>query len=621
MAMPPWMPVDPAGAAAPQDPFALPADETAVFPGDTGPTGVPAAPWGQPDVLPPAVPGTGIETAPAPDRPGGVSGQPVNPYPEEPPGPPLDWRPRQSTRKPVRGRKPTYEEEIRGLAGAEGEVAGNLAEIDAARADMRARQAAIMAEQKQLKAQELQRDEMRRRADLDLRHGQLEAERQAVANMRIDPDQWMKEGGEQRRAKVVVGGFLAGFLGDNEFQKAIDGMVERNLAAQKMNIENRKEALTVGERMYQTMYSRYQDERKTDMMFAAMTLDGIAESMDAEIMQLDSPEARQKGLLAKIGIQQKAAALVRQAAVEDQQTALERARISQTSRNRELEWERFGWQKRMDVAQMGAAQAKEAAAREEAIRAKQATVLRDPSGDVIAGGNGEPIFQPDQKHANEENEKLAGRAYALQLLEQYNDWVQANKGRKFGGGLGLAADPEFSIGESLHWKLVVAETRSHGLGAFDKGIQDVIGGREIPGPSSYLHPTNADSVVPQLMNNSRIEFNQYMREKHGYKGNFWDDYKSKHPTTSFRPGDTAVSSQKKEEPPPPDFNVKGETSDGGFWITEDNRLIPKGQVPADEPSVPVRPSPGLGMRPPGPFGDNPTLYEEPSSGPDWVKQR
>lgn len=511
------------------------------------------------------------------------------------------------------GAPPSYEQEVRGLAGAEGEVTGNLAEMEAQRAEMTQKRNEILAERKQLQNEELQRDELKRRADLERRQAEIDAQRQAVGQMKINPEQWFHEGGDRRKIGLIVGGFLSGFVGDDSFHKAVDGMVKRNIDAQHDNIENGWKAVTVADDIYRRMYDQYKDQGKTDAAFAAMNLDALAGMMDAQIMKVDSPEIRQKGMLARIGIQQKATQLVRDAAVKDQELAIQRTQAHQQGADRALAWEQFHWQQRKDIvtaaaADYAAAQKEADAARQEAQDQERSTV-NDPSGAPVKNGEGKPVVmygsdgKPDPKLAAEENDRLAGRTYALMLMEDYGAWLNANMGSKvggryFGGGLGFKPNEEYSVGDSLHWRIVTAQSHAEGQGAFDKGIQDVIGGKVIPGPSTYLSPTNAEKVVPNLVQQGRTQMNEYMRQKHRYKGNYWDDYLKKHPV-ELKARDTNATGKRMSELP----------GQGGVVSPDTVKVGPQGA-----------PAP-LGQRPPGPYSDQeqPSFDDSGLGTPDWVR--
>lgn len=504
----------------------------------------------------------------------------------------------------------SYEQEIRGLAGAEEQVAGNLAEMEAQRAEMVQKRNEILAEKKQLQTEQLQRDEMRRRADLERRQAEIDSRRQAAANMKVDPEQWFHEGGDRRKIGLIVGGFLSGFVGDDSFQKAVDGMVKRNIDAQHDNIDNSWKAVTVADDIYRRMYDQDKDQAKTDATFAAMNYDALAAMMDAQIMKVESPEIRQKGLLARIGIQQKAAELVRAAAVKDQELAIQRAQAHQAGADRTLAWEQFHWQQRKDIAAAAAADyaaaQKEADAKRQEEQDQERSTVNDPSGTPVRNVNGKPVVmygsdgKPDPKLAAEENDRLAGRTYALMLMEDYNAWLDANHGhgRFFGGGVGFKPNEDYAVGDSLHWRIVTAQSHAEGQGAFDKGIQDVIGGKVIPGPSTYLSPTNAEKVVPNLVQQGRTQMNEYMRQKHRYSGNYWDDYLKKHPV------DLSVRNTDKTGPRMNELPGQG------------------GIVPPDSIQIgPQGPPAKMGQRPPGPFSDEeqPTFDDTGLGQPDWVR--
>lgn len=516
----------------------------------------------------------------------------------------------ESIRMRQRGGAPSgYEQEIRGLAGAEGEVTGKIADLEAQRAEMTQKRAEILAERKQLQNEELQRDELKRRADLEKRQAEIDAQRQAASQMKIEPDQWFSEGGDRRKIGLIVGGFLAGFVGDDSFHKAVDGMVKRNIDAQHANIDNAWKSVTVADDIYRRMYDQYKDQGKTDAVFAAMNLDALAGMMDAQIMKVDSPEIRQRGLLARIGIQQKAAQLVRDAAVQDQQLSIQRNAAHQQGADRALEREKFAWQKRKDV--VTAAQADYAAAQKEADAARQEaqdqerSTVNDPSGTPVKAGDGKPVVmygsdgKPDPKLAAEENDRLAGRTYALMLMEDYGAWLDAKgNSRRFGGAPGFKANEDYAMGDSLHWRIVTAQSHAEGQGAFDKGIQDVIGGKVIPGPSSYVSPTNADKVVPNLVQQGRTQMNEYMRQKHKYKGNYWDDYLKTHPVDLSGGATNATGTRMNHLP-----------GQGGIVAPDSIQVGPQG------------PPSGMGQRPPGPFSDQeqPSFDDTGLGTPDWVR--
>lgn len=518
----------------------------------------------------------------------------------------------ESIRMRQRGGAPSsYEQEVRGLAGAEGEVTGNIADLEAQRAEMMQKRAEILAEKKQLQAEELQRDEMRRRQDLERRQAEIDAQRQAVGNMKIDPEQWFHQGGDGRKIGLLVGGFLSGFVGDDSFAKAVDGMVKRNIDAQHANIENGWKAVTFADDLYRRMYDQYKDQGKTDAAFAAMNYDALGQMLDSQIMRVDSPEIRQKGLLARIGVQQKATELVRAAAVKDQELAIQRSQVRQQGGDQALGWARLKWEQRKAVAEAEMKDyedaQKAAAAQAQAEADQNHSTVNDPSGEPIKSGSGKPVVmygsdgKPDPKLAQEENDRLAGRTYALMLMEDYGQWIE-NKGnpRRFGGAPGMKANEDYAMGDSLHWRIVTAQSHAEGQGAFDKGIQDVIGGKVIPGPSSYLSPTNADKVVPNLVKQGRTQMNEYMRQKHKYKGNYWDDYLAKHPV-DFKADATGVTGTRMSDLP------------GQGKIPE----------PGSIPIGPQGPPASMGQRPPGPFGQEPPSFDETgaSGGPDWVRKR
>jgi len=591
VAYPPWMPqppppVDPALAGGPTPPWLAQAlsgqaDESPLRPDTVPPPWVNLNAGAPPPSFAPELAGAPGAPPPAPEPPpgreppfwanatgtppGSVQGKDV-PVIEDgqglqlqakPTAPPPPARPAAAPGKNAPGpaaRAMSYADVVRQQAEQEQASIGRQGDLDAQAAQARAEGLAKQAEYEQASIKDRQLAEMKRREDLARREAALEAERQAIANTKIDNNQWYSNLSDGKKAAAMVGAFLGGMLavstgkGKNDFTDWMDAQAAQNIESQKAMLANRQEALGHGESMYSKLLQRYGDERVADEMFASAYYTAIGHEAAAQAAQFDAPKAKENATMMAIQAGQRANEALQKAAMAQQEMALKKQQVgiqgyeARTGRmNAETSRQNADWSKNKDVADLALEYEKlgytkdAAAAKARADAAKQ---QKDEEDLVIYGPNGRPIVDPKSGKplraekpeiaAEERNQMASGWAY-YEGLQKYHDFVKAH-GREFGGALGMAAKNDaLAKAESMWTSLMYATKNAEKTGALDKGMVDTFE-TLVPRPSTWTNATNPAAGSEQAIESYRDKTNTKMRVRYGYGGGNWlDNYEAEVP--------------------------------------------------------------------------------------------
>lgn len=547
--IPPWLleaAANQANGPQPLDPYAAPPAPPGPPPGPPPPVsselaGAPGAPQAPPE---PPAPRAGPPAQP--NRPPWNADVVVGAAPVVPEGPPGARTPAEQQQRQQNPTRPT------GSLAEEQDSMGRTGDLAARQAQVQAEGLAKQAAFEQAQIHDAQLAEMNRRRDLAQREQQLEAERVAFANKKVDPNQWWSSRSDAQKGVAYIGAFLGGMLsttngGKNDFTDFMDSQVKLNLDAQKTNLATRKAALDQGESMYGKLLQRYGDERVADQMFMAMNYEAMGHQTAAQAAQFNSPMVKENSRMLQIQAAKQAAIATREAAKAQQELELKKQQVqiqrieagtgrmnATTSRNNEQ------WQEHKDVADlaykyealgltheeaMAKARAEGAGKGIEAEKwdaEKKARTLYMPNGKPLLDKTGAPVLMGNAEIADKQRQQLDNTWQLRNELTQYLDLVE-KAGREFEGLPGLSKNDALAKAEQLYADMMFKVKNSQGTGALDKGMVEVFNGYVAP-PRTWLGQSNPTASARQGLESWKGNTNNRYRMQYGYEGNFVDDW-------------------------------------------------------------------------------------------------
>jgi hypothetical protein len=499
------------------------------------------------DVWPPpeyAELGALLPPAPAPMPPDPVMAaneqllaQPVAPPAEDAPWPPAEWAPpapeapqeaapAPQQRPQRQAPPPGYGERVQQTGSMMEDSLLREGEYEARAADKRAEGMAQQARvARDYEAQAEQRA-MERKADLDQRWQALQAERQQIANTKIEPQRLYADMDTGSRLAWGIAAGIAGALGTingsgrNLVMEHINRQIDLDIDAQKANLANRRGALGDGMSLYQQLVVKYGDEEQAAGMMKAAALDRIAMEFESQAAQYANPIAKENALQGAVAARQQADAIVQDSAVKAEQRAIEnkmqerslgiQAYNAKTGRmNVEMDYEAAQRKAEVEMAKLN--------------KEQRQSVLFDPQGRPIVDKKGNVVVAPDPKVALEERKKQ-NAAYSLYESATAYERLLADAEREFGGMTGLIGRSDVLARlDQMHGDMMIVYKNAEGMGALDAGAIQVFN-KVMPPPSTWTNSTNPVPGVRQFRDTWKSRKNNEMRQVYGYQGNWVDDF-------------------------------------------------------------------------------------------------
>lgn len=148
--------------------------------------------------------------------------------------------------------------------------------------------------QEQNAEQDRQTNEIFRQGQMDLAIKDLDAATTAVANMRVDPKQfWAKADTADKiimGVSLFLGAFGAANDGVNRVVPIITGAIDRDIAAQKVNIANAQEGVNKKSNALTQLRSVFKDERMAEEAAKVAALERVKMQVAQKAMQYARPE-------------------------------------------------------------------------------------------------------------------------------------------------------------------------------------------------------------------------------------------------------------------------------------------------------------------------------------------
>ncbi len=524
----------------------------------------------------------------------------------------------------VHGRRPmSYADMVLEQANQEQGLAQRVGDIEAQKADALAQGKQRAADFERESIEDQQRTEMANRKDLATREAALEAERQAIANTKIDPNAWYASRSEGQKAGIMIGMGIGGYLsvttgsGRNDFAEWMDGQIQNDLEAQKATLANRQDALGQGMSLYGQMRARYQDERTADAMFAAAKYDNIGHQAMAQAAQFDSPLAKENANLIALQSAQKANGLIQAAAQYDQEFALKKREVGISAFNAQTSRRNSDWGQEKDIADLALEyerlglerRAAHAAAEQDVVAASAAKdmdvknrVIYRPDGKPMRHKDGSPVLAGNVEQAAAQRGQLTSTWAFRRQLQEYLDFTEA-AGNEFSGIPGLSKTDALARAKSMYAGLMFKTKSSEKTGALDKGMVEVFS-TYVDEPETWLGAQNPTASARTGLDQWQKDTNLKYKIEYGYEGSFVDDFDRE---TGQDPGAVARAERNKKV-----SGAKNAPTDAERKANSDRLQRERDQRERDEGRVPLADRPA----------DEETIEQmgtTPQAGDDMVK--
>jgi hypothetical protein len=499
------------------------------------------------DVWPPpeyAELGALLPPAPAPMPPDPVMAaneqllaQPVAPPAEDAPWPPAEWAPPAPEPAPAPQAPPQQAQRQAPPPGYGGQVqqTGGLmedsllreGEYEAAAADKRAEGMAQQARvARDYEAQAEQRA-MERKADLDQRWQALQAERQQIANTKIEPQRLYADMDTGSRLAWGIAAGIAGALGTingsgrNLVVEHINRQIDLDIDAQKSNLANRRGALGDGMSLYQQLVVKYGDEEQAAGMLRAAAYDRIAKEFEAEAAQYANPISKENALQAALIYRQQSDASVQDTAVKAEQRAFEN-RMQERQVGIQAYNAKTG---RMNVeADTDVAKARAAAELAKLDAAERAKVVKGPDGlPIVDPMSGAPLRIEDEAERKDASKKMRAYAnYRTALADYLGDVEKVGVVRS-----GWAQSDDATRLQAKRANLFNAWRGMVGAGTIDQGSLDAFS-KVVPEPNGWVTGYDPVAGVRTTLELTDKAMDSDMRS-YGYGGNWSADWQAQVP--------------------------------------------------------------------------------------------
>ena len=352
-------------------------------------------------------------------------------------------------------------------------------------------QAAFLADQQKAEADRLKEETQRAaqyQADVDSRLTELDALQAEVRATKIDPSQYFSS--QPAWAKVLslisvgLGGFAQGYTRGalpNVALQQLNDAVERDIMAQRANLETKKGAVAQAQSLYGIARQRFQDDRAAAEWAKAQQKDMIATAFRRFEAEARDPElankARQLAVqfetdakVGKLGVAQAGAA------EQERQRAMAAQAAAAAARGPSLKDLEQMARTRKTMAE--AAQIESEIGGEGVVTGKRAAELQSryvPSLGMIAGSS---------KQADDLNEGLAAVERTKQVLGE----MKRLRLEGYTGGFGADA----ARYDALRTDAIASSNRAAKLGALDRGTLDLF---EKSIPESALFSSDAKAAA------------------------------------------------------------------------------------------------------------------------------
>lgn len=425
----------------------------------------------------------------------------------------------------------------------------------------------------------------------------------ALAAQKEDPNRWGKNLSQGQQILGIVSAGLAGFLhpdGENSAVKMMQQAIDRDIAAQRSDMANKREALAGKMNALGQLTEIYGSQEAAEEHLRASMLDDAKTQLQAQAAKSQSPIAQANNLRMQAGIdqEQQAAAGAAQAAYQkylDTQRELanneykahtdrsavgvQRARlaeerrqfnITQPEQKRQFD-EKLAAERDGDAAKLAAEQAK---ARGEADKTTRQLMIYE-GGDPIVNEDGSPMLGRNVEAAASLSTKLADYKSGLYKLQRYKQLAAESAYHGWGPNSERAKQAD-----ALREELITDWAHGHGLGAISGGDR-VMAETAIAGPNSWTS-TDPTGRLDQLIKIKNKEIDEAMGAN-GYKGSYSKKYRLDQ--DAFTPGGIAPGT---DVPPTDREAVANKRWGAPGWQDAAKKAddgIPSTYVGADEPLI------------------------------------
>lgn len=377
--------------------------------------------------------------------------------------------------------------------------------------------------------------------DAKNKRAQLDREAQDIANQKIDPDRAWHSMSFGAQVLSGISAALVGLTtrramtGQNHVVDMLNGMAQRDMEAQKMDLETRIGVLGQRRGLLADDLAAGRDMLDFQYKSNAAAYEMGRNAIKSYVMQFDNP-----AILAAGNLQLNA---INDADWMGKQAYLnQRQEMDIKKQQAALPWAELKYRKENDQANRENALVL-AGMKGEGARQKQAEMdnlsILDPSGQPIPNGAGGWARPADPKKVDEEREKFTLQMNYWRALETYRRDVEQT-GSAFGGiGNIVAGSPDFVRLRSEHAAIIPAYLKAHHIERLTAEDRSLVGDEVLPPPASWSHRTDPLPALNQAKEALRTEINGAMNSKYGVQDpDFMGTYEAGHPQY-FNPGSTA----------------------------------------------------------------------------------
>jgi hypothetical protein len=120
----------------------------------------------------------------------------------------------------------------------------------------------------------------------------------------IDPDRWYKTNSVAKGIMGAIGGVLGGMMqglqgGENQFQKHVDGLIARDIGAQKEALASKRQSVADKMSLLNVMRGRFSDERAADLAAHMWYREQVASRLEQQAAEIGTPLAKANADMAK----------------------------------------------------------------------------------------------------------------------------------------------------------------------------------------------------------------------------------------------------------------------------------------------------------------------------------
>lgn len=554
------VPEDQALAAQPAQPAApagAPSTDNPAPPSDLPPPSVPPAPSDPTAGGVPATQLAGPQGMAALDQAHADGGnQPIDPYTKDQhPGPPITPEQQYYNHVDESARK----QKAAVAMEANAEIQKNTAE---------AQQSLELAQSMQRKQAQADAMYMGTYKAAKAKRDQLDKEAMDIASTKIDPRRvWHDMSFGAKLATGIMAALAATSRSapvgaPNPVIAMLNGMAEQDVAAQKESLETRGSMLTQRRGLLADDLTAGRDMLDIQYKSQKAAYEMGKNAIQAYCLQYDNQVITAKGILQQNAIDD--------AAWEAHNTYLVKAhkQLMDDSELR-LKWVTEGDRVRNEEANrqnaLEIAGLRGEGARQKAAQGDRESQLLDPEGKPIPlnDGSGDVARIGDPKKADEARMLMTAKFDYWQSLGRYKDFLVKN-GTVRGGAGPVAGSDAYSKAEQMHANLINKYNRVNSIKRLSGEDVSLVGGKDIPGPDTWLHGSNPIPAVQSAQDDFEHELNQEMQSVWRVNDPDWvGTYKATHPK-AFDSGSTDSDDRRTWDVDPVSTDKTGKRVDPRF---------------------------------------------------------